>query len=65
MLTVMFRRVHTIQTRFEPTRLGREFLRLAYEMVVPIRRARVNEEPVSAKLRLEPVQNRHKGGHCE
>lgn len=35
----------TIRVRFEPNRLGREFLRVAYEMAVPIRRARVRECP--------------------
>src|SRR3990172_1405733 len=39
-LAAMPRRALTIRTRFEPTRLGREFLRLAYEAVVPTRRVR-------------------------
>jgi hypothetical protein len=34
-----------MRVRFEPNRLGREFLRVAYEMAVPIRRVRVREAP--------------------
>lgn len=43
MLALVARRSLTIRTRFEPTRLGRDFLRVAYEMAVPIRRVRVRE----------------------
>jgi hypothetical protein len=48
MLAAVPRRGLTIRTRFEPTRLGHEVLRLAYEAVVPIRRVRVREGPATA-----------------
>ena len=54
-------RALTIQTRFEPTRLGREFLRLAYEVVVPIRRVRAREAPAAAETEVQPLRGRRKG----
>ncbi len=55
MLAAVPRRALTIRTRFEPTRLGHEFLRLAYEVVVPIRRVRVRDAPAAE---AEPQQSR-------
>jgi len=61
MLVAVPRRALTIQIRFEPTRLGREFLRLAYEVVVPIRRVRVREEPGAAEADFQQARARRKG----
>jgi hypothetical protein len=61
MLRAVPRRALTIQTRFEPTRLGREFLRLAYEAVVPVRRVRVREGPAAALPEFQPTRDRRKG----
>ena len=47
MLVPLARRTLTIRSRFEPTRMGREFLRVAYEMAVPIRRVRIRESSVA------------------
>lgn len=60
MLPVVVRRSLTIRTRFEPTRLGRQLLRVAYELAVPIRRVRVRDaapETTSAPL-ASPVARR-------
>jgi hypothetical protein len=61
MLAVVPRRALTLRTCFEPTRLGREYLRLAYEVVVPIRQVRVRQ--AAAEVETEPHQSleRRKG----
>lgn len=61
MLAAVPRRALTIRTRFEPTRLGHEVLRLAYEAVVPIRRVRVREGPATEGPECQPSQERGKG----
>jgi hypothetical protein len=61
MLAAVPRRALTIRTRFEPTRLGREFLRLAYEVVVPIRRVRVREGTAAAETDFQRARDRRKG----
>jgi hypothetical protein len=62
MLAAVPRRALTIQIRLEPTRLGREFLRLAYEVVVPIRRARVREAATPVpEPEFQQVRDRRKG----
>jgi hypothetical protein len=61
MLGPVPRRALTIKTRFEPTRLGREFLRLAYEVVAPLRRVRVREGPAATKTERKPLLDRRKG----
>ena len=61
MLAAVPRRALTIQIRFEPTRLGREFLRLAYEVVVPLRRVRVREGPAAAETAQQPPLDRRRG----
>jgi len=61
MLGPVPRRALTIKTRFEPTRLGREFLRLAYEVVAPVRRVRVREGPATARPEQQLARDRRKG----
>jgi len=61
MLAAVPRRALTIQIRFEPTRLGREFLRLAYETVVPIRRVRARDGPAAVEIERQPLRDRRQG----
>ena len=40
----MKRESFRIDVRFEPNRLGRDLLKTAYEMVIPVRRSRIRAE---------------------
>ena len=46
----MARRALVIREQFESGRLAAQHLRLAYETVVPIRRARIREESSSKQI---------------
>ena len=50
----MKRELFRIDIRFEPNRLGRDLLKTAYEMVIPVRRSRVRAERRDTRERQAP-----------
>jgi hypothetical protein len=56
------RRGLTLRVRFEPGRLAEQHLRLAYETVVPIRRAQIGQRPEITKRVVQlPLRREAKG----
>jgi hypothetical protein len=47
-----------IRVRFEPARLSAEHLRIAYELVVPVRRVRVREPASVIEESRRPAERR-------
>ena len=47
-----------IRRQFEPTRLAQDNLRLAYEMVAPVRRATIQSAKQDQVLKSAPIEPR-------
>ncbi len=47
-----------VRVRFEPTRLSAEHLRIAYELLAPVRRLRLREPALAGEERRRPVEPR-------
>ena len=60
-LCVFMRRKLRIQVAFEPSRLGKEHLHQAYELVVPVQRRRIREsEPLPESTEIDRTNKQRK-----